>query len=236
MTLPIPDVLNIPLFPLPGVVLFPGTVLPLRVFEPRYVELLKDVLAAEQLIGMAQLKPASFTQSNPAGPFTPPPIYDVLGVGRVVASQELDDGTWHIALLGQARCRIECEAPYEPYRIARVTTLRDTSPEAKLAKAELARLRAKMIKSAAALATTTFENEAAEQFQAALKERRDIGAMTDLLASIFIHEAALRQKLLEINDVLSRARILTAIVETLLGRAEPKPPPIVYSHDDICLN
>ena len=48
--------LRIPLFPLPGVVLLPGTLLPLHIFEPRYRAMVADALAGSRMIGMAMLK------------------------------------------------------------------------------------------------------------------------------------------------------------------------------------
>ena len=45
-----------PLFPLPGVVLYPQMLLPLHVFEPRYLRMLEVVLDGERLIGIVQLK------------------------------------------------------------------------------------------------------------------------------------------------------------------------------------
>src|SRR6185503_2218888 len=51
----LPDV--IPLFPLPGVVLFPRVSLPLHVFEPRYKKMVSDALSGPQIIGMTLLQP-----------------------------------------------------------------------------------------------------------------------------------------------------------------------------------
>ncbi|HEY3348701.1 MAG TPA: LON peptidase substrate-binding domain-containing protein [Thermoanaerobaculia bacterium] len=45
------------LFPLPNVVLLPGTTMPLHVFEPRYRRMLADALDSDRLIGMQLLKP-----------------------------------------------------------------------------------------------------------------------------------------------------------------------------------
>lgn len=47
----------IPLFPLATVVFFPNTLLPLHVFEPRYRQMVKDIIDGERIIGMVLLKP-----------------------------------------------------------------------------------------------------------------------------------------------------------------------------------
>ena len=47
---------RIPLFPLPGVVLLPGTLLPLHIFEPRYRQMVANALSGDRMIGMALLR------------------------------------------------------------------------------------------------------------------------------------------------------------------------------------
>ena len=48
---------EIPIFPLPNVVLFPAALLPLHIFEPRYRTMVGDALEGERLIGMVMLRP-----------------------------------------------------------------------------------------------------------------------------------------------------------------------------------
>ena len=59
---------RIPLFPLPGVVLLPGTMLPLHIFEPRYRAMVADALAGDRMIGMAKLKPGWESAGEPGRP------------------------------------------------------------------------------------------------------------------------------------------------------------------------
>ena len=108
---------RIPLFPLPGVVLLPGTLLPLHIFEPRYRAMVADVLAGSRTIGMALLKPGWQDQGgNPA-------IYPVGGAGQIVDFEELPDGRYNIVLEGKFRYRVLEEAPANPYRTARVAEI-----------------------------------------------------------------------------------------------------------------
>jgi uncharacterized protein len=106
---------RIPLFPLPGVVLLPGTLLPLHIFEPRYRTMVADALAGSRTIGMAMLKAGWETaEDNPA-------IHAIGGAGEIVESEELEDGRYNILLQGQFRYRIvREEAGQTPYRSARV--------------------------------------------------------------------------------------------------------------------
>jgi Lon protease-like protein len=106
---------RIPLFPLPGVVLLPGTLLPLHIFEPRYRAMVADALAGSRMIGMAMLKAGWETaEDNPA-------IHAIGGAGESGESEELEDGRYNILLQGQFRYRIvREEAVATPYRSARV--------------------------------------------------------------------------------------------------------------------
>ena len=109
---------RIPLFPLPGVVLMPGTMLPLHIFEPRYRAMVADALAGDRTIGMAMLYPGWEAGGDD------PQIYALGGAGEIVESEELEDGRYNILLEGRFRYRVIEETPANPYRIARVEEVR----------------------------------------------------------------------------------------------------------------
>jgi Lon protease-like protein len=104
----------LPLFPLPEVVLLPGTLLPLHIFEPRYRAMVADALAGDRMIGMAMLKPG-WEQAE-----EPPPIYTIGGAGEIIESEDLEDGRYNILLEGRFRYRVLDEDRPAPYRLARV--------------------------------------------------------------------------------------------------------------------
>jgi uncharacterized protein len=108
------SLLRIPLFPLPGVVLLPGTLLPLHIFEPRYRAMVADALQGDRTIGMAMLKAGWEAATEPL------PVHEVGGAGEIVESEELPDGRYNIVLQGRFRYRILEEATPDPYRVARV--------------------------------------------------------------------------------------------------------------------
>jgi Lon protease-like protein len=89
--MPLPS--SIPLFPLPNVVLFPQVLLPLHIFEPRYREMVRDVAAGDELIGMILLRGAE----SPAGGDD---VYRVGCAGRMVRKVDLPDGRSNILLQG----------------------------------------------------------------------------------------------------------------------------------------
>ena len=109
---------QLPFFPLRGAILLPRARLPLNVFEPRYLEMVDDVMSGARLLGIVQ--PASGTkeelpQSNTVG------LRGVGCIGRLTTYQEMDDGRIAIALTGIARCALLGEmASGKPYRVYEV--------------------------------------------------------------------------------------------------------------------
>ena len=100
------------------VVLFPQTLSPLHVFEPRYRKLLADALLGDRLIGMALVRTGDLG-GNPA-------VYPIGCAGRVVRHEPLADGRSLIVLRGLLRYRIRGEVDDgKPYRIAEIQALHD---------------------------------------------------------------------------------------------------------------
>jgi Lon protease-like protein len=98
---------RIPVFPLAGALLFPGTQLPLHIFEPRYREMVRDALAGDRLIGMVQTRDSA----------EPPALFEIGCLGRIEAAEEMEDGRFNLVLEGTSRFRILRELAVEtPYR------------------------------------------------------------------------------------------------------------------------
>ena len=114
------------LFPLPELVLFPGNVLPLHIFEARYREMTREALEEDQLITMATLLGPEEEGSKP------PEVATEVCIGRIVAHEKLVNGRYHLALAGLQRALIsrEIETP-APFRRAIVHVLAedDDRPE-----------------------------------------------------------------------------------------------------------
>ena len=106
----------LPLFPLPDVVLFPATHLPLHIFEPRYRQMVADAEGTDGLVGMATMKDGAAGDSGP-------PLHPIGCAGRIVESQLLPDGRSNIVLEGLYRFRIHRECPGRIYRIGEVEPL-----------------------------------------------------------------------------------------------------------------
>jgi Lon protease-like protein len=109
-------------FPLPNVVLFPKTYLPLHIFEPRYRAMVSDAAISGQCIGMALLK-----EGWEMGYYGHPPVFSMGCVGRLVSVQPLADGRSNILLQGLERFEIEREWYDKAYREATISvTVRGT--------------------------------------------------------------------------------------------------------------
>lgn len=117
----------VPIFPLPNVVFFPGTKLPLHIFEPRYRQMLMDVHSGEGYLSVVLLDRSHRLEPEEA---KRPPVHPVAGLGRLTRVERLPNGFYNVDLFGLARVRILEELESEkPYRIARVQTLRETASE-----------------------------------------------------------------------------------------------------------
>ncbi len=92
---------RIRLFPLGGAILLPRAVMPLNIFEPRYLEMVRDAMAGDRTIGIIQ--PRGDGQGDE------PELFEVGGLGRITQFSETGDGRFLIALTGLIRFRITDE-------------------------------------------------------------------------------------------------------------------------------
>lgn len=108
-----------PLFPLPGVFLFPGQRLSLHIFEPRYRQMVRDLLDSNGRLVMGTVCPEHLGEFHvqvplvpPAGapPLAPPSVLPIGGLGEIFRHEELGDGRFLIWLVGLTRVHVR-EAP-----------------------------------------------------------------------------------------------------------------------------
>ena len=134
MTVPqmrVPEVL--PVFPLTGVLLLPGTILPLHIFEPRYRNMVEDALGADKIFGMIQpFTPQQDNRPLPGAEQKTPDLYKIGCAGHIEQWEKLADGRFFIELKGVNRFRFEEELPLQRgYR--RVKAIYREFPDATLA-------------------------------------------------------------------------------------------------------
>tara|TARA_B100000029_G_C17380717_1_gene889584 strand:- start:141 stop:803 length:663 start_codon:yes stop_codon:yes gene_type:complete len=104
---------ELPLFPLPDVVLFPQEVLPLHIFESRYRIMLKTVLETDSRFGVVRWDPTTKSMS------------DVGCCAEILKSHTSDDGRSNIITLGQQRFRILEIIREAPFVTAMVSWIED---------------------------------------------------------------------------------------------------------------
>ena len=109
---------ELPVMTLPNVTFFPQALMPLHIFEPRYRDMLKDVLATNRLFAVAGLNEKLIGLENQ---FEPP--HRIASVGIVRACQENSDGTSNLLLQGLCRVEFLEILSDEPYRRVRVRPL-----------------------------------------------------------------------------------------------------------------
>lgn len=197
-----------PLFPLPGVSFFPHTLLPLHVFEPRYRDLVEDVLAGDRMMAVPQLAPGWELDYRGR-----PGLLPVCGMGLVVRHQQLPDGRWNIILLGLRRVEILGEPPTDTtYRVARVRVRVDQHGD----QAASAAMRLRTVVAQTLAGRVEREGDLARL----LAPERAPDELADTVAHMILREPSARQAFLEEDDLLARIDLVAA---ALLEHLEPGP-------------
>lgn len=118
---------EVPVFPLSGVLLLPMATIPLTIFEPRYVAMTEDALGAGRFIVLVQTL-------NPRE--TPPTLYSVGCLGRIVSFMETSQEGFEISLLGLCRVRlldeVEGNTPYRRFKVDYSDFEQDGAPSPKI--------------------------------------------------------------------------------------------------------
>ena len=188
---------EIPLFPLPEVVLFPGVPRPLLIFEPRYREMVADALKGNKIIGMVLLRPGY--EKDYEGR---PPIYGIGCAGVIEDYEQLPDGRYGILLRGLTTFRVVSEDQRKPYRLARVEAVPDLLTDEE--RGPLSTMRERL-----ARLLDTVLPLGVEPPDPGL----DDVEFVNLIAQALSMPEDARQDLLERNSLLSRARALVDRLE-----------------------
>jgi Lon protease-like protein len=183
---------ELPLFPLPAAVLFPGMLLPLHIFELRYRAMTEQVLAGAKQMAVTLLT------NGPCDSAGQPAIAQVAGMGEVIEHQALSDGRYNIVLRGVARVQLQELAFTGPFRRARAVVL--PSHDGAVGDGDLASL----VYSATRFAAQLRQRDS--QFELELPDLHDPAATVDACAHQLIIESEERQQILETLHVGTRVR------------------------------
>ena len=195
---------ELPMFPL-GTVLFPGTGLPLHVFEPRYRAMTGYCLEHDGRMGVVLIARGSEVGGGDVR-------HNVGTQARIVEAATLPDGRWILVLVGERRIRVERWLPEEPYPRATVVAVedRDTGPGAS-ADALVARDGlVERVHRALALRAELGEGEADD---AVPELAADPALATWQAAGLGLIGPADGQRLLETDGVDNRLRLLSSLLD-----------------------
>ena len=204
----LPQVL--PIFPLPGILLLPGGRLPLNIFEPRYVAMVRDALSGERLIGMIQ-------PNEPAEDVGAAPVYGTGCAGRITAFSETDDGRYLITLTGLIRFDVARELPA-------LSGYRRVMPDFARFRGDLADDPAQIDREAFLDALGTYLEAAGIEGDWKAIEETDDEPLVTSLAMICPFAAPEKQALLEAMSLPERVETMTAIMEMAVHERDADGP------------
>jgi ATP-dependent Lon protease len=195
---PIPAAL--PVLPLKETVIYPDTLTPLAVGQPRSMRLVNEVLSGERMLALVAARDPELDEPGPDE------LYDVGVVGIVARMLKVPDGTIRILVQGTERVRLGDYVAEEPYLVARIEPLPDVvepSPELEALTRNVQRTFTEIIEQIPYLP---------EELQLAVTNVDEPSALTHLIAGALRISTAEKQELLEQVDVGRRLRRLSEIL------------------------
>jgi Lon protease-like protein len=194
-------VIRIPIFPLPGALLYPGLQLPLHVFEPRYRAMVSETLVRDRQIGMIQPQRAEEGA----------PLFTVGCLGKIGDVEAMEDGRYNIILEGVSRFRVLRELEVKtPFRQVEAELLTERDDQV-----------------LAAIERASFEREArrfadAQGYSVDWEEvsRLDDVTLINGVSQIAPFDAAAKQALLEADGVSQRCELLVQLMQFFGRRSE----------------
>ena len=190
---------NIPIFPLSGVLLLPGGLLPLHIFEQRYLDMFRDALAGDGIIGMIQPELEQAHLQNPA-------VCSTGCAGKISHNEDTSDGRMLVTLRGL--CRFETVQELDnnlPYRTSEVNYL----PSGNIFMDENENSKRQRLLNAASLYLSLLEENA--RLEPILE-----ASMSELVTVLSMHcpfSSLEKQSLLEAPDLNNRVDRLIELLE-----------------------
>ncbi len=192
----LPDELAI--LPIRNTVLFPGVVIPITVGRQKSIKLVKKAYKGSRIIGVVAQKNVKTEDPGLED------IYEIGTVAKIIKMLVLPDGNTTIIIQGKSRFKLDEVTAEEPFLTAKIKLLessfkKKTSKETKAVVQSLKDAASKILK---------LNPEIPQEAQMALDNITDPGFLTHFLSSNLNADVADKQKLLEINDGMTRATLL----------------------------
>lgn len=184
----------LPIFPLPDIWLSPMTLMPLNIFEPRYRQMIEDLLDGPGRLVMGTVVEGQDGQDDPE-------IYPIAGLGEIGRHEKLDDGRFKIWIMGLKRVRVvEVESDH-PYRMVEAESIAESQPEGKEKKMLTVSLRR-------ALDEVLAESPENQRPPEKVLKNFSVGSLADILCSQLDLQRTRTQQIFATLDTAERARMV----------------------------
>jgi Lon protease-like protein len=208
-----------PIFPLPGVTLMPHARHTLAVFEPRYRQLVRDALRTDRQFAMATFQGDAWKHDYHARP----PVRPVVCIGVIVEHGELPDATMAIVVHGLCRARITEELEPDGAKLYRQAVLAPVDLEDPDEDA-LEPFRERLVD---AMEHDRLADLRGAEGMVELLRNPEIptSAIFEVLGYTFVADQTLRYRLLESEDPVERATLVSAElmdIQSTLRKAQPQ--------------
>jgi len=190
---------EIAIFPLSNAVFFPRTVLPLNIFENRYIQLVNDCMKENRMFGMVQPK-------NKDG--NTPEVYNIGCLGKIISFNETNDNRFIISLSGITRFRIKKEIKkeklYRNFQVDYSEFFNDLEEKDDLKKYDKINLLNKI---------KIFFKKINYPIDYDELEKLDIDQLTNMITMISPFSVEEKQKLIEAVNIENKIKILDDIIK-----------------------
>jgi ATP-dependent Lon protease len=194
---------TVPVMTLPNTVFFPQALLPLHIFEPRYRQMLRDVLAADRMFAVAHLD-----ASRQQDPKLVEPPHTIASVGIIRACQKGEGETSNLLLQGICRVIVKKIVREEPYRVISVKPLTTTAGthQAELEGLRLEVMRLLNVRRRLGMPVP----KGMTQF---LESIEDIDTFADIAAFNLCDDSGIKQQLLETLETRRRLQLFASSLQ-----------------------
>ena len=206
---------QLPIFPL-GNVLYPGSQMPLHIFEERYRQLMRDRLHDDPIFGVVLTETGLEVGDEPT-------IHLVGTAAKLLAASELPDGRWAIVVEGTRRFRVLTSSWERSYLVGSIEWIDDPDPLS-TSSAAIGQLIVAFVGYLRAVGAELVEATTIEGIEDGLREAfsSDLDGLIYLIAAQLPLNTWHRQRILEIPSAAERARAVRSLLrqeQVILERA-----------------
>ncbi len=194
----------LPILPLPEMVFFPNTSIPMLIVEPAYIKMIKDCLMTDQSIGIALAEPVH-SDSNTSSKYSP---QRVATMGKPILLEENEDGSLKVLIRGESRIellKVEQNIPYLIYQVRELPDIKDGG-QFHFDAPKIERLKDILFQW---LDDTVHDSVERDAF---IQSLESLHYIVDYLSMFLVQDRSMRQLLLENCSLHERVQILSTLL------------------------